>query len=172
MIPVVRPVEGTDGEDLLEVRRRVASVHSGQGLLAVGDVAAILIVVRAPDRHLRFERQIEERACRVVERVLNPFVHAMVADHEEADLAADFVELEGGGGDLLRVRACEALEIEDGDGGRGHDGAPVDGRVRGPAVPPSCHGAPTLSLAAPGPPPFSREAARKTETPPGAVVRR
>ena len=115
MVLVIRAVEGTDREDLLEVRRRVAAVHAGQRLLAIGDVAAILLVVRAPDRHLRFERQVEEGPPGVVQRLLSPFGHTVIADHEEADLAADVVELAGGVGHCSRVRTLEALQIKDGN---------------------------------------------------------
>ena len=130
MVPVIRAVEGTDREDLLEVRRRVAAVHAGQRLLAIGDVAAILLVVRPPDRHLRFHRQIEEGSPGVVQRLLSPFGHTVIADYEEADLAADVVELAGGAGHGSRVRTLEALQIKDGNAVHRHGASPVDGANR------------------------------------------
>ena len=129
MIAVVRAIEGADGEDLLEVGGRVAAVHAGQGLLAIGDVAPILVMVRSPDRHLRFEREIEEGARGAMERGLRGFGHSVMADHEEADLPADGVELAGGTGNCRRIRALEALQVENGNAVHRHDASLVDGAV-------------------------------------------
>ena len=143
MVRVVRTVEGPHREDLLEVRRRVAAVHAGQRLLAVGDVAAILLVVRSPDRHLRCHRQVEEGSAGVVQRPLHTFGDAVMADHEEADLAADVVELAGGAGDHRRVGALEAPQVKDRDSLHGHGASLVDGANH--SVPASCHDMPFQS---------------------------
>src|SRR5438309_55708 len=80
-------VDGTDGEELLQVGRGRADAVR-EILLADADVAAALLRRRPPPALLVVEGQVEERARDVVHCAHEPGVDAVADDREESDVLA------------------------------------------------------------------------------------